>query len=117
MPLTPQQRKALKARAHSLHPVVLIGNNGVSATVLKEIDVALRAHELIKVHIAGEDRASRETLAIEICAAVGAEAVQSIGRMLVLFREKPPESEAAVRRTNRARRHGRQTKRSFQNDS
>jgi RNA-binding protein len=113
MPLTAQQRKSLKARAHALHPVVIIGGNGLSASVLKEIDQSLKAHELIKVQVAGEDRETRTLMLEEICSSLGADAVQSIGRMLVLFREAPPAEDQPVRRPPRPR-GARATKRSFQ---
>ena len=54
--LTPAERRDLKARAHALHPVVMIGNDGLTPAVLKAIDEALRSHELIKIRAAGEDR-------------------------------------------------------------
>jgi putative YhbY family RNA-binding protein len=112
MPLSPAERRALKARAHALSPVVLIGNNGLTPAVLKELDVSLRRHELVKVRIAGEDRASRQALLEEICAALEAEPVQAIGRMIVVYRENPeqPPAPSAPRR----RKAPRATKRSFQ---
>ena len=116
MPLSPAQRKTLKARAHALHPVVLIGGNGLSPGVLEEIDVSLRAHELIKVHVAGEDRDTRTLMMDEICERLGADPVQCIGRMLVVYRRKP-EADAGSSpsvRPSQARRGRRQTKRSFQ---
>ncbi|MFO1321313.1 MAG: ribosome assembly RNA-binding protein YhbY [Burkholderiales bacterium] len=115
MTLTPARRKELKAQAHGLDPVVLIGGNGLTSAVLKEIDASLTAHELIKVHVAGEDRDSRAAMMTEICGALGAESVQLIGRMLVLFRERPEEPPRAPTRP-RGRRGPRSTKRSFQND-
>ncbi len=63
--LTPKERQALKARAHGLKPVVLLGNAGLSPPVLKEIDRALTAHELIKVKVPGDDRAERDELFAE----------------------------------------------------
>lgn len=116
MPLSPAQRKTLKAQAHALHPVVLIGGNGLSPGVLEEIDVSLRAHELIKVHVAGEDRDTRALMMDEICERLGAEPVQSIGRMLVVYRRRPEadaDASPAVR-PSQARRGRRQPKRSFQ---
>ena len=112
MPLSPTQRRALKARAHALDPVVIIGGSGLTPAVLKEIDVSLKGHELIKVKVAGEDRETRSLLMSEICSATGAEPVQSIGRMLVLYREKP-ESEPRPARPKR--KAARPLKRSFQN--
>jgi RNA-binding protein len=114
MPLSPAQRKTLKARAHALHPVVLIGGNGLSPGVLEEIDVSLRAHELIKVQVAGEDRDTRALMMEEICERLGAEAVQSIGRILVVYRRRPEADAAPTVRPSHLRRGRRQTKRSFQ---
>ena len=91
--LSPQERKALKVRAHHLNPVVLIGDAGLSPTVLREIDVALRSHELIKVRISGDERADRAKAAEVICGELGAAVVQQIGKLLVLFRRRPPEAE------------------------
>jgi len=112
MPLTPTERRALKARAHALEPVVIVGSQGLTPAVLKEIDVGLRGHELIKVRAAGEDRETRELMLSEICTATGADAVQSIGRILVLYRKNPeitPKPARAKRKTGRA------LKRTFQN--
>lgn len=113
MPLTAAQRKSLKARAHALQPVVLIGGNGLTEAVLKEIDASLKAHELIKVHVAGEDKQTRELLQAEICGQVSAEPVQAIGRMLVIYRENPASGAQGSKASSR-RRTPRQTKRSFQ---
>ena len=88
--LTPLQRKSLKARAHRLAPVVLIGDKGLTDAVMKEIDVSLKAHELIKVRIASDDRGQREAFLGSICEALAAAAVQHIGKILVVYRENPP---------------------------
>jgi len=90
--LTPAQRQALKGRAHALDPVVLIGNAGLTAAVLAEIHRALDSHELIKIRILGDDRQARERLLAEICGATGAAPVQHIGKVIVVFRERPEES-------------------------
>jgi putative YhbY family RNA-binding protein len=94
--MTPAERKALKARAHRLEPVVLIGGEGLSDAVLAEIDRALARHELIKVRAPGLERAEREAALGEICARCGAQAVQHIGKVLVLYREAPPAQTAAA---------------------
>lgn len=73
----------LKARAHHLHPVVMVGQQGLTDAVIKETDAALTAHELIKVRVFGDDRAER----IEICEAVDAQPVRHIGKLLVLWRK------------------------------
>lgn len=84
--LTPSQRRFLRARAHGLDPVVLIGDAGLSDAVLREIDLSLRAHELIKIRAAGEDRDGREALLQAICERLGAAPVQHIGKILVVYR-------------------------------
>lgn len=93
--LTAKERQALKARAHGLKPVVLLGNAGLSAPVMKEIDRALTAHELIKVRIPGDDRAERETLSAHIAQTLSAARVQLIGKVLVLFRPTPDDEGPA----------------------
>ncbi len=85
--LSPTRRRELKARAHALDPVVLIGGAGLSPAVLAEIDRALKSHELIKVRVNGNDRPEREAILVEICKQTGAQPVQHIGRILVLFRQ------------------------------
>jgi RNA-binding protein len=89
--VTPAERKALKARAHPLDPIVTIGGKGLTDAVIAEIDFALKAHELIKVRAGAMDRDDREQAMSAICARTGAEAVQHIGKILVLFRPKPSE--------------------------
>ncbi|HSQ10789.1 MAG TPA: ribosome assembly RNA-binding protein YhbY [Burkholderiaceae bacterium] len=101
--LTPKERQELKARAHGLKPVVLLGNSGLSAPVMKEIDRALAAHELIKVKVPGEDREERDTLFADVAEALSAARVQSIGKLLVLYRPAPEEKEEAVTRPVRKR--------------
>ncbi len=96
------ERKALKARAHRLEPVVLIGGEGLSDAVIAEIERALAAHELIKVRAPGLERAEREALLLEISARCGAQAVQHIGKVLVLYR-KAPREEAGARDSARDR--------------
>lgn len=94
--ITPSQRRALRARAHALEPVVLIGDKGLTATVLAEIERALAVHELIKVRAQAE-RGERARMLDAACSATGASIVQHIGKILVLYREKPPEVAAKTR--------------------
>ena len=88
-PLTARERSFLKARAHPLEPVVSVGHEGVTGAVLNEVDKALTAHELIKVRVTAADRALRRALFEEICASTGAEAVQQVGKVVVLWRPRP----------------------------
>lgn len=111
--LTPGERRALKASAHALDPVVLIGDGGLTAAVLKEIDRSLNAHELIKVRVAGEDRDARSDTLHRVCEDLGATAVQHIGKILVIYRQRPePDAKPGTRPARKPRRA---LKRSFQN--
>jgi putative YhbY family RNA-binding protein len=89
--LTAEERRAHRAAAHHLAPVVMIGNDGLTAAVRKEVDAALNAHGLIKVRAQLEGRAAREAMLAELAAALGAAPVQHIGRLLVLWRPVPPK--------------------------
>jgi RNA-binding protein len=86
MELTPRERSALRAAAHPLRPVVLIGDNGLTEAVLKEIDLNLSAHELIKVRAGTADREAREEMLSAICEALSCAAVHHLGKMLILYR-------------------------------
>jgi RNA-binding protein len=86
--LTPGERKALKARAHKLEPVVQIGAKGLTDEVVAEIARALDAHELIKVRAGGLERDERAAVLKDICGRTGAEQVQQVGKVLVLYRKK-----------------------------
>ena len=89
--LTAAERKALKAKAHKLEPVVQIGAKGLTDEVIAEIDRALAAHELIKVRAASLDRVQRDDAFLSMCARTNAEQVQQVGKVFVLFRKKPDE--------------------------
>ncbi len=86
--LSVAQRTALKARAHTLNPTVIIGNAGLSPTVLEEISRTLKSHELIKVRVMSDDREAREAILQEICTQLNAGAVQHIGKILVIYQEQ-----------------------------
>jgi RNA-binding protein len=96
--LNPAQRRALKARAHHLQPVVLIGDAGLTPTVLREIDINLKSHELIKIRVFGDDRAARAAMIEAICTPLDAVAVQHIGKILVIFRPRPADEEKLTKR-------------------
>ena len=86
--LSAAERRELKARAHKLEPMVMIGTKGLTDEVVKEVDVALKAHELIKVRAGAMDRHEREAALSAICARTEAEGVQHIGKIFVLYRKK-----------------------------
>jgi putative YhbY family RNA-binding protein len=85
-----EQRRQLRARAHALNPVVAIAQNGLSDAVLKEIEVCLKAHALIKIRVHNDDRATREAYLARICEALDAAPVQHIGKLLVIWRPARP---------------------------
>jgi RNA-binding protein len=91
MPLKPSRRSELRAQAHKLSPVVIIGDKGLTDEVIAEIDRSLKAHELIKVRAGTDDRDARKAWLPTICERLSAEAVQSIGKVFVIFRENPKE--------------------------
>ena len=128
------ERLELRSQAHHLQPVVLLGANGLTDAVIKEVDRALTAHELIKIRVPSDDREEREEIFSELLEKLGAARVQVIGKLLVLWRPSPEkrtaEAERAKRRQmaenhrptrggptaarkTRARAPGRQTKKSF----
>jgi putative YhbY family RNA-binding protein len=114
--LSSAERRALRAKAHHLRPVIMIGDAGLTPAVLHEIGLALTSHELIKIRVLGEDRDRREVLAGEICAALGASPVQQIGKMLVVYRQRPEPPEGTKKpAARRGRRPGFRPKRHFQN--
>lgn len=88
MPLTPNQKRNLRSQAHHLKPVVMVGQNGLKDTILEEVEIALDAHELIKVKIAA-DKQERIEITNQILKASQAELVQHIGQMAILFRRNP----------------------------
>jgi RNA-binding protein len=87
--LTAAERKVLKGRAHKLEPVVQIGARGLTLDVLGEIERALQAHELIKVRAAGLERDERDVILKDILSRTGAEQVQQVGKVFVIYRKNP----------------------------
>ena len=112
--LSPDERRALKARAHHLHPVVMVGEAGLTPAVVKEIDTRLKSHELIKIRVPGADRRHRDQLIDEICRTLEAGPVQHIGKVLVVFRPRPAEVQSARTPARGAKKAKRRTKRSYQ---
>jgi putative YhbY family RNA-binding protein len=86
--LTSAQRREMRATAHHLQPVVTIAGNGLTPTVVEEIERSLQAHELIKIKVHGAERDQREELLTQVCAALDAAPVQHIGTILVVWRKR-----------------------------
>lgn len=91
--LTPAQRKVYRAEAHHLDPVVLVGGDGLTANVIKEIDSALNAHGLIKVRVFSDDRVAREAMLQQLTTDLSAAPIQHIGKLLVLWRPLPEKED------------------------
>jgi RNA-binding protein len=92
--LTPSQRKDKRSDAHHLDPVVLIGGEGLTPAVRKEVDAALNAHGLIKVRVFSDERDTRETILATLADELNAAPIQHIGKLLVLWRPVPPKVKA-----------------------
>lgn len=89
--LSNTDKKSLKAKAHTLKPVVTVGAKGLTENVLQEIEIALNAHELIKIKLAGQDRTERPEVIQEIVNHSQSEIIQTIGAVAVIYRENQEE--------------------------
>jgi RNA-binding protein len=96
MSLTSAQIRELKKLAHPLKPVVIVGQHGLSENVISEIDSTLDIHELIKVKLAGADKANREALSQQIVERLSATPVQIIGRVAVFYRANPKKKKNRI---------------------
>ena len=91
--LSPAERRRLRADAHHLNPVVLIGSDGLTDAVRKEADAALTAHGLIKLRVFSDVRDTREEILSALTEGLNAAAVQHIGKLLVLWRPIPEKAK------------------------
>ena len=89
--LTPKQQRKLKAQAHRLKPVILVGAKGVTDPLIAELNNALSHHELLKVKFASEDRSERKEQIIQCCQQTNAYCVDTIGKTAILYRENPDD--------------------------
>ena len=94
MTLSVHQKKYLRRLGHALKPVVMTGNAGVSEALLAELDGALEHHELVKVRVRTGDREARDTMIVSLCEQSGAQLVQRIGHVALLYR--PREEDPAI---------------------
>lgn len=90
--LSSVQKKALRKKGYSLKPVVMIGQHGLTDAVLAEVDIALNAHELIKIRIRGADKNKRAEQCAQIEHQLNSEVVHQIGGITVLYRPAPVPS-------------------------
>ena len=84
-----KKKYQLKAAAHHLKPVILLGNQGLTDSVHSEIDVALKAHELIKIKIPTADISERNQIINEICQKQQSVHIDTIGHIAIIWRERP----------------------------
>jgi RNA-binding protein len=91
MELDSRQRQYLKGLAHHLKPIVHVGKDGITPSLLRQIDEALLQHELIKIKLTEGSPLDRKAASVELPAKTGAAFVQNIGRVFVLYREHPEE--------------------------
>ena len=96
MSLTSSQKRYLRGLAHAVKPIIQIGNKGITAAVTTEFSLALDHHELVKVRLAGEDRAARAEQITDLGAAAKAELVQSIGRVACFYRRNEEQPKLAL---------------------
>ena len=88
MSLPEKTRRELRGRGHALKPVVSIGNAGLSPAVLRELELSLEHHELMKLRIGGAERTQRRQMIEAICRQLGAELVQAVGHVALIYRER-----------------------------
>ena len=93
MALTEQQKKTLRGLGHTLKPVILVGSGGLSRSLLEEFERSLEHHELMKVKVSTGDRTQRDALIAELCQHSGAELVQRVGNVGLLFRRRRNKSK------------------------
>ncbi len=97
--MTGKERAAFRAQANALEPLFHIGKSGMNEGVIRQTDDALRARELIKVKVLLESSPiTPRQAADELAAAVGAEVIQVIGGVIVLYRESPELKEKAAQK-------------------
>ncbi|MCB6182263.1 ribosome assembly RNA-binding protein YhbY [Leeia sp. TBRC 13508] len=101
--LTPTERRVLRAEAHGKNPVVMIGQNGLTDAVIREIAVNLDAHELIKIRVFSDEREVRVQLFEDICNQLDAAQVQHIGKLLVIYRPHPENPKISLTKQNLVR--------------
>jgi RNA-binding protein len=111
MSLTEEQRRALRGKAHKLKPVVMLGKAGLTEPVLAEINAALDFHELIKVKVRDDDREARRATIADLATRSGAELLQVIGQIAVLFRATPEKKSPPRAKPQSRQKPARDTRR------
>ena len=93
MAFSEAQKKHLRGLGHKLKPVVMVGEAGLSPSLLEEYETALQHHELIKVSVRVGDRKDRDAVISELCEQGSAELIQRVGNIALLYRENPDKKK------------------------
>lgn len=91
--LSEPQKKKLRGLGHKLKPVIMVGELGLTKSLIAEFESTLDHHELIKVKVRAGDRSARDAIISELCKSSGAELVQRIGNVALLYRENPDKKD------------------------
>jgi RNA-binding protein len=100
MQLNERQKRHLRGLGHALSPIVIVGNAGLTETVLAEIEQALAYHELIKIRVNAADRESRAAMIETICEHTKGHSIQCIGHILLIFRRNPKKARVSLSSAN-----------------
>ncbi len=98
MKLSESQKKHLRGLGHALKPVVMVGDAGLSESVLSEFESALTHHELIKVRVRVGERTARDAIIEALCGRCDAQLVQRIGNVALLYRRNPEKNRIRLPR-------------------
>ena len=96
MTLSEAQKKHLRGLGHALKPLIMVGDAGLSESLLAEFESTLAHHELIKVKVRAGDRKARDAIIDELCVRSGAALVQRVGNMALLYRENPEKKKIVL---------------------
>ena len=96
MTLSEAQKKYLRGLGHALKPLIMVGDAGLSESLLVEFESTLAHHELIKVRVRVGDRKARDAIIGELCSTSGAALVQRVGNMALLYRENPEKKKIVL---------------------
>ena len=96
MVLTEAQKKYLRGLGHGLKPLIMVGDSGLSESLMSEFEATLSHHELIKVRVRVDDRNARDAIIEEFCKVGSATLVQRVGNMALIYRENPDKKKIVI---------------------
>jgi RNA-binding protein len=96
MPLSESQKKYLRGRGHDLKPLIMVGDAGLSASLIAEYESTIAHHELIKIRVRVGDRDARNAIIDELCASGSAELIQRVGNVALIYRENADEKKITI---------------------